>query len=487
MTSSRFLVAPALALLVLGCPGGGGSGGGTATFSISGTVSGAVAANVLVSLSGKETSSTTTNSAGAFSFTGLPSGSYTLRPTLSGYTFTPPSASVTVNGASQSGVDFTSSVGPPANVVPITVNGSLCSSSAYMNEPCVAVTICSPTTGACQTIDGILLDTGSVGLRVFAQLLTVPLTPIASGTGQLAECLQFGSFTDWGPVETASVVLGGEPAASMPIQVIESTYASPPSACASAITDPTTAGFNGILGVNFFAQDCGVDCASTVGNGVYYACTTSGTAACSEVAAPLANQVPNPVGLLATDNNGVIVQLPVVPPQGLLSASGTLLLGIGTRSNNVPSGVTKYSVDQFGGFETQLGGVQYPGSFLDTGSNGFFFAAPDPSQLPACTCPTGIPPSECADYTGWFCPASTLSLTATNIAATGSPSGPVSFSIANFLALSSSLNVFPDVGGPDPSASDGFDWGLPFYFGLDVYFGLEGTTSSLGTGPYVAY
>ena len=109
--------------------------------------------------------------------------------------------------------------GPAANVMTITVNGSLCLSTAYPNEPCVAVTVCSSTstTGGCQTIDGILLDTGSSGLRIFRQALTVPLQPVASGSGQLAECIQYADgSSEWGPVETARVVLGGEPAVVVP-------------------------------------------------------------------------------------------------------------------------------------------------------------------------------------------------------------------------------------------------------------------------------
>src|ERR1700687_2414070 len=66
-----------------------------------------------------------------------------------------------------------------SNVLSITVNGSLCSASTsagYPNKPCVSVTICKPGTSTCQTIDDILLDTGSFGLRIFKQVLAVSLT-----------------------------------------------------------------------------------------------------------------------------------------------------------------------------------------------------------------------------------------------------------------------------------------------------------------------
>ena len=63
----------------------------------------------------------------------------------------------------------------------ITVNGSLCSNNSYINKPCVSVTICTPGTSTCQTINDILLDTGDSGLRIFKQVLSVSLTQVTSG------------------------------------------------------------------------------------------------------------------------------------------------------------------------------------------------------------------------------------------------------------------------------------------------------------------
>jgi fibronectin type 3 domain-containing protein len=60
-------------------------------------------------LSGAASRSTTTDSVGNFSFTGLPNGSYIVAPSASGYTFSPTTASVTLNGASITGVNFTAS------------------------------------------------------------------------------------------------------------------------------------------------------------------------------------------------------------------------------------------------------------------------------------------------------------------------------------------------------------------------------------------
>jgi len=244
-----------------------------------------------------------------------------------------------------------------------------------------------------------------------------------------------------------------------------------PVACQNADKNPADAGFNGVLGVGFFAQDCGSGCSNSADNGVYYACSGSG---CSGVAVALSSQVQNPVALLPQDNNGVIVQLPSVPRGGLPSVNGYLVLGIGTQSNNAPSGVKTYAADQNGEFTTSFKGISYS-SYIDTGSNGLFFPSPSGSPLPNCPSPNSA----------WYCPSSTTSLSATNTGASGSPSGVASFQIGNFDSLvASSNNVFPEIGG---DGTGDFDWGLPFYFGRNVYMGIEGTESSLGSGLYWAY
>jgi len=79
----------------------------TTTYSLSGTVSGATSADVTINLTGTTTASTTTSSGGAFSFTGLVNGSYALTPVKTGYTFTPSSLPVTINGANVTGSNFT--------------------------------------------------------------------------------------------------------------------------------------------------------------------------------------------------------------------------------------------------------------------------------------------------------------------------------------------------------------------------------------------
>lgn len=369
------------------------------------------------------------------------------------------------------------------NVMPVSVAGVHCGSSPYVNEPCVAVTVCQPGTTSCVTVENVLLDTGSFGLRLFAQALGgLSLPPVTVGQGEVATCVQFADGTsDWGPVRMADVKLANEPPVTVPIHVIDATFGTVPSSCTTPETGPSAQNgmSNGILGIGAFVEDCGPACADTtnpqnLGAGLYYAVNGSQTVG---AAVPLASQVQNPAALLPTDGNGLIVALPSVPASGATSVEGWLVLGIGTRSNNAVASATAMALDGSGAFTTTVsGGAAQGGSFADTGSNGLFFDAP-----------TAIAPCAAPDQ-GWYCPASPLSFSARNEPSAGLPGAPVTvpFQIANVEALSSRGAVFSNVGGGSVQGA-GFDWGLPFYLGRTVYLGFYGRTSPLGTGPAIAY
>jgi hypothetical protein len=79
------------------------------TWTISGSV-GASAGGATITLTGASTMTTTANSSGAYAFSGLTNGSYTVTPSLSNFTFTPASLTITVSGASQTGINFQGSV-----------------------------------------------------------------------------------------------------------------------------------------------------------------------------------------------------------------------------------------------------------------------------------------------------------------------------------------------------------------------------------------
>jgi hypothetical protein len=75
------------------------------TWTITGSV-GTAGSGATIALTGTSTASTTASSSGSYSFTGLANGSYTVTPTKSGYTFSPTSAAVTVNGANVTAAAF---------------------------------------------------------------------------------------------------------------------------------------------------------------------------------------------------------------------------------------------------------------------------------------------------------------------------------------------------------------------------------------------
>lgn len=377
-------------------------------------------------------------------------------------------------GAHANSINTVSTSG--TNVQPITVNAG--PASNYANGVFTSVTICVPSSSNCQTIDGILVDTGSYGLRLLSSAgggaLTLSLPQQTASGNLVGECAPFVSGYTWGPVQSADIKIAGEAASDVPVQIIDPTFSAVPSGCSSGGVPESdslqTLGANGILGVGPFAQDCGGACVQTgSGNpGLYYQCAST---SCSVIAEPLTEQVQNPVALFATDNNGVIIELPNVSSP-TASLSGSIVFGIGTESNNALGNATVYPLNANGEFSTTFKGQSYP-AFVDSGSNGFFFL--DQSL-------TGL--TVCANNSGFYCPGSTTNLSA--ITDSGSATANISFSVANADTLFSNQTafVFNSLGGPNPGT---FDWGLPFFFGRNVFNAIDGKSTPAGAGPYWAY
>jgi uncharacterized protein DUF3443 len=370
------------------------------------------------------------------------------------------------------------------------------------------VTVCVPGTATCQVIDHVLVDTGSFGLRVVSSgatpaggELSLSLNQQTSTGGTpIAECVEFADSFTWGPVATVDVEIAGEKATSVPIQVIgDPSYSTVPntSNCGAsglpASDDVSALGANGILGVGVFTDDCGCSCANTcqpsVANpGVYFACPTPLT--CAVTTEAEANQLQNPVWMFATDNNGLSISLPNIPPPGLGAAneSGTLTFGIGTQSNNGLGNATVYTTDPItGNFTTQYKGVNYTESFLDTGSGALFFLDPATTGISGCptTCSTA---AGTIPLTGLYCPSVTANQSATNVGQNGN-SGTVSIivSSASTLLCGTSNFAFSDLAGTFTTPVLGFDWGLNFFYGKTVFVAIDGQTTPAGTGPYWAY
>jgi hypothetical protein len=364
---------------------------------------------------------------------------------------------------------------PGQNVQAISVNAG--PNGNYANGAFTSVTVCVPGTTQCQTIDGVLVDTGSSGLRILSSALTESLPEQKGPNGNpVAECLQFLAALTWGPVETADVQIAGESASSVPVQVLSDTAFPLPAQCKNTglPTQDTlqTLGANGILGIGVFPQDCGGGCTlpGPSNPGLYYECPSSGCVVTTE---SVSAQVPNPVGLFASDNNGVLIELPAVSG-AQPSLSGSLIFGIGTQSNNALGHAAVYTTDSSADFTTTFMGHAYSQSFIDSGSNAVFFLDSNTTGIAACT-----------KATGFYCPSSTENLSAT-VTGANSASATINFSVGNAESLFSNPGdfVFGDLAGP---SSGRFDWGLPFFFGRNVFTAIDGATTPAGSGPYWAF
>jgi hypothetical protein len=426
-------------------------------------------------------------------------------------------AAVGVSACGGSGSSVSSGPPPPpppppaANLTAMVVDAGPVDSSGnplgHTNQAYVTITVCAPgSTTNCQSIDHIWVDTGSTGLRLFPSTLTssLPLSPDASSGNPIANCIQFVLGFAWGAVRTADVKIGGESASALPIQVIGDTAgnaipapASAPTSCSSpggtlspGLNTVKDMGANGLLGIGVFTTDCPafINCATSPPQappaGFYYTCPGG---ACSPVGVPTKQQLQNVVALFPTDNNGTLIQLQSIPTGGATTASGSLIFGINTQSNNQlgnafvfvawPDVNTAGTIPGDIQTTTTYGDMKEPASFIDSGSNGWYFN--DPSIM-ACTQ---------TNLKGFYCPSNPVTRTATMLpynTPTNTISHTYTFTIADANTLAG--NAYNDLGGSGQTCNNttmpcSFDWGLPFFYGRSVFTAMEGSTTIGGNNP----
>jgi hypothetical protein len=366
-----------------------------------------------------------------------------------------------------------------ANTASITVGPGV---KGVINIPTVSVTICAPSsTTNCQTINNIQLDTGSFGLRVVGSVLNtsllnaLPVSTLSGSGAQLAECATFADGFTSGKVHIATITIGGETTtSSIPLQIIGDLGASalPSGGCGTGAEENTVSdlGANGILGVGTAPTDCGSLCL-TAANSNYFACP--GGTSCTRTAVPLTQQVANPVANFLTDNNGVIVQMQPIGDTGAASASGTLVFGIGTQSNNALAASQTFTTDAYGDLNNSVFNGATVQAFLDSGSNAYFFGD---SSIALCG----------SNFPHFYCPSSAQTRSIT-LAGQNSTSSSVSIGILSAATLfgSSSNFAFNDLAG-QIGATGNFDLGLPFFYGRYVYYGIDRTANG-GQSPYVGF
>ncbi len=333
--------------------------------------------------------------------------------------------------------------------------------------------MCEPGNASrCNTINNVLLDTGSYGLRLFSSLLSLNLPQNSVAGKPLYEKTDFLSGSVWGSVVNADVYLADQKAPSIPIQLMQSTYPqSMTSSTANFYTTPNALGANGILGVGALLQDCGESCAYSAFNSPYYTYdSASGTV--TQTALPISQHIPNPVAKLSNAAYTGGIQIDLTPSArttiigGVSAASGFVL---GVPPTGLANGTVKLALNSsahfYTGYTAQTVGSSQRTltSFIDSGSNAYFF--PDDGIL--CT----------GNSFSFYCPTLPLSLTAYmfNASIVNAQTGdlinqtiPISFTVQKNTASTTAFR--PNLAG---YLSKYFDWGLPFFYAHKVYVGFE--------------
>jgi hypothetical protein len=354
------------------------------------------------------------------------------------------------------------------NVVPISVQ----TPNYDINRALISVTVCVPGTAVCETVNNVMVDTGSVGLRVQRGALKHPEVFAAMAgpdAHAVSECYRFVSSAAWGIVTRADVRLAGIQASSIPIQIVDESTASygdhvRPDSCPKG-GKPTSNGTLGIAAIHL--NDCKEPCINTISMPKYYECAADG---CTPLSKPLAAnyRVVHPIAALASDNNGYVLNVQAVPEEGAVATPGTLTLGIGTRSNNVLDVTNVVDLAPNGKFTTVWNGQAYPASYFDTGTEEYYIVTP----------PTGA--SKCRSH---WCASPEADSSATLKGQT--TEATAKFRVGDSASLlRSGKGVFRNVARIGKPEQRAFVWGMPFFVGRKVFVKLTDGSSGSGNAYY---
>jgi hypothetical protein len=130
-----------------------------------------------------------------------------------------------------------------------------------------------------------------------------------------------------------------------------------------------------------------------------------------------------------------------------------------------------------GTINVTFGPTQYPVSFLDSGSNAYYFTD---SSLSACASGTA--------GSGFFCTSANISTTITTLANTQLAANFIVGNASAMIQANPSAAAYPQLAGPIGAANaQSFDYGLPYFYGRNVYTAIEGMSAGGSIGPFVAY
>jgi hypothetical protein len=366
----------------------------------------------------------------------------------------------------------------PRNVQPIAVITNPIANQAYINGPFTSVMICAAGTSKCQLIDGILVDTGSVGLRIFKSAVTVPFQTLMQSGGSINDCEIFGgSVYFWGEIASADAYVAGEKASGISFQLVaDPTGYDVPPKCSNGFSDGAAVPqFNGILGIGDEPTDCTFAGTSpcdpnsgTASPPVYFVCF--GSEGCATTLLPKAQQVSNPIVSFPTDNNGSVIQFPSVGT-ALSSVNGSLTFGINTETNNDIGIATVFPISPANNsFTTMFGGQMLTQSFIDSGSPELLF--PNATGLQVCS------------NNFFYCPSNApVMLSAINQGADNTGLETIDFLVDNYSTVTqanpnaAAFGYIAAQNGQPPCQSGMggciFDWGLPFFYNRTVFTSID--------------
>lgn len=363
------------------------------------------------------------------------------------------------------------------NAIPVTVSTG--DQHNYLNGLYGSIVVCN-SSNLCTTVNNVIFDTGSIGVRLVKSALPVGfLTPDSDGNGgTYSNCGVFASGYTWGDVASATISLGGLTSSQkVPVHIIGQSNYPVPSSCSSgngaAMNDATSLGSNGIVGIGLFKYDCGATCVNYATTS-YFSCKNG---SCSSTKIALNSQLMNPVAAMpAPYNNGNIVSLPTIASTGSKNVNGYIYLGIGNTTNNTISPQSVINTDNNGYINATMNGQSFSQSFIDSGTS--VYGITD-SSIPLCTQ---------SGYTNYFCPTSTYSPSIILSNSSKNQNSTVTLTIDNaYNLIQTGNNAFNNIAFDFSSWSSSVDLGLTFFFGKNVATGMEGSSSNIGSGTYFAF
>lgn len=362
------------------------------------------------------------------------------------------------------------------NQVPLTLSHGI--NGKAVNRPFINLTVCPVNdTKHCQTINNVLVDSGSSGLRINKSALkAINFAPIMDNNKSVFNCILFGAGYDIGKMYSVDLYIGGEKGSNIPLQVTDNSDKNSQIAkvCSNYDTIPAANlddfGASAIIGISVIdSPDKSYSRAEV--------CDDSGNN-CSGIYSSGLNI--NPLSKFATDNNGVIFSIPKVATALASDVVGTLTFGLNTQSDNtVENGANVQIVhgtasDSWGSFSADNG----VNAIFDSGSATINIAKNKHTDIQICTVNVIRP-------INIFCPA--------NQTAVSIGYGDIS-SLENQYTLNlmfidprtfaDNIYIVPDfaTSSDDPSQEI---FGIPAFFGRNIYlqFASANTNTPFGASP----